>query len=92
MRLATLLIACLAVSACATTDPTAALPAEAVATTRTEANGDVLTEYRVAGALRMVKVTPLRGPTYYIQDRNGDGKLDWQKGEAPTTWYKLYDW
>ena len=91
MRLAMLLLASLAVSACAS-DPAASLPAEAVATTRTESNGDVLTEYRVAGMLRMVKVTPSRGPTYYVQDRDGDGKLDWSKGEAPTTWYKLYSW
>ncbi len=63
-----------------------------MATTRTESNGDVLTEYRVAGMLRMVKVTPSRGPTYYVEDRDGDGKLDWKKGEAPTTWYKLYGW
>ena len=91
MRLATLLLASLAVAACAS-DPAGSLPADAVATTRTESNGDVLTEYRVAGMLRMVKVIPSRGPTYYVQDRDGDGKLDWQKGEAPTTWYKLYGW
>lgn len=91
MRLPMLLIACLAASACAS-DPTAGLPADTVATTRTESNGDVLTEYRVAGMLRMVKVTPSRGPTYYVEDRDGDGKLDWSKGEAPTTWYKLYSW
>ena len=91
MRITALLIAVLAASACAS-DPSAALPADAVATTRTESNGDVLTEYRVAGMLRMVKVTPSRGPTYYVEDRDGDGKLDWQKGEAPTTWYKLYGW
>ena len=91
MRLATLLLACIAVSACAS-NPAASLPGDTVATTRTESNGDVLTEYRVAGALRMVKVTPSRGPTYYVQDLDGDGKLDWKKGEAPTTWYKLYGW
>lgn len=91
MRIKTLLLASLVVSACAT-DPAAGLPADAVTTTRTEANGDVLTEYRVAGMLRMVKVTPSRGPTYYLQDRDGDGKLDWKSGEAPTTWFKLYGW
>lgn len=91
MRTRMLLIASLAMAACAS-DPSASLPADAVATSRTESNGDVLTEYRVAGMLRMVKVTPSRGLTYYVQDRDGDGKLDWQKGEAPTTWYKLYSW
>lgn len=91
MRTTMLLLASLLLAACAS-DPSASLSADAVATTRTESNGDVLTEYRVAGMLRMVKVTPSRGPTYYVQDRDGDGKLDWSKGEAPTTWYKLYGW
>ena len=91
MRTTMLLLASLLLAACAS-DPSASLSADAVATTRTESNGDVLTEYRVAGMLRMVKVTPSRGPTYSVQDRDGDGKLDWSKGEAPTTWYKLYGW
>lgn len=81
----------LALSACATVAPEEML-ANADPLTRTEANGDVITEYRVAGALRMVKVVPSRGPTYYIRDRDGDGKLDWSKGEAPLTYYKLYSW
>lgn len=81
----------LALSACATAAPEEML-ANADPLTRTEANGDVITEYRVAGALRMVKVVPSRGPTYYVYDRDGDGKLDWSKGEAPMTYYKLYRW
>ena len=81
----------LAISACATTPPEDML-VNAEPTTRTEANGDTITEYRVAGALRMVKVVPSRGPTYYVYDRDGDGKLDWSKGEAPLTYYKLYSW
>lgn len=85
------LFATLLLTAC-TSDPTATLPNEAVPVTRTEANGDVITEYRVGGMLKMVKVVPLRGPTYYVQDRNGDGKLDWSKGEAPMTYFKLYSW
>ncbi len=80
-----------ALAACATAAPEDMLT-NAVPNTRTEANGDVVTEYRVAGALRMVKVEPTRGPTYYIYDRDGDGKLDWNKGEAPLTYYKLYSW
>ncbi|MGV8922515.1 MAG: DUF2782 domain-containing protein [Thermomonas sp.] len=85
------LFATLLLAACAS-DPTATLPNDAVPVTRTESNGDVITEYRVGGALTMVKVVPFRGPTYYVQDRDGDGKLDWQKGEAPMTYYKLYSW
>ena len=95
MRITTSLLAtlftALLLTACAS-DPTATLPADAVPVTRTEANGDVITEYRVAGTLTMVKVQPFRGPTYYVQDRDGDGKLDWDKGEAPMTYYKLYSW
>ena len=46
--------------------------ADAQVAVRTEANGDVIEEYRVAGQLRMVKVTPSRGPTYYLMDENGE--------------------
>ena len=92
MRLAALLFATALLAACATATPEEMLGDDAVANTRTEANGDVITEYRQAGALKMVKVVPFRGPTYYIHDRDGDGKLDWGKGEAPLTYYKLYGW
>ena len=91
MRKTLLIVFALALSACATVPPEDML-ANAEPLTRTEANGDVITEYRVAGALKMVKVVPFRGPTYYIHDRDGDGKLDWNEGEAPMTYYKLYSW
>ncbi|MEO6155647.1 MAG: DUF2782 domain-containing protein [Thermomonas sp.] len=95
MRIATPLLAIAfatqLLAACAS-DPTASLPADAVPVSHTESNGDVITEYRVAGALTMVKVVPSRGPTYYVMDRDGDGKLDWEKGEAPMTYFKLYSW
>jgi len=74
-------------------DPTADL-ADAQVAVRTETNGDVVEEYRVAGQLRMVKVTPSRGPAYYLMDENGDGRLDKSKGEgtvSPVYW-KLYGW
>ena len=58
----------------------------------TEDNGDVVTEYRVQGQLRMVKVVPFRGPTYYLVDSDGDGRMDPAKGETPTTWFKLFSW
>jgi len=35
-------------------------------------------EYRVNGLLRYVKITPKKGPPYYIVDTNGDGVLDKQ--------------
>jgi hypothetical protein len=63
---------------------------------RTEANGDVIEEYRVGGQMRMVKVTPSRGPAYYLIDQNGDGRLDASRGNeenniSPVYW-KLYGW
>lgn len=67
-----------------------AMPEGAVAAVRTEDNGDIVTEYRVQGQLRMVKVVPVRGPTYYLVDRDGDGRMDPAKGETPTTWFKLF--
>src|SRR3546814_2065301 len=75
MRVVTLLLATGLLAACASQpmDPTADLPPDAVPTTRTEANGDVITEYRVAGQLRVVRVEPSRGPVYYLYDRNRDG-------------------
>ncbi len=68
--------------------------ADAQVAVRTEPNGDVIEEYRVAGQMRMVKVTPSRGPAYYLMDENGDGRLDSSKGEgtvSPVYW-KLYGW
>ena len=70
--------------------------ADAQVAVRTEANGDVIEEYRVGGQLRMVKVTPSRGPAYYLMDENGDGRLDKSKGASekdisPVYW-KLYGW
>ena len=68
--------------------------ADAQVAVRTEANGDVIEEYRVGGQMRMVKVTPARGPAYYLMDENGDGRLDKSKGEgtvSPVYW-KLYGW
>lgn len=63
---------------------------------RTEDNGDVIEEYRVGGLMRMVKVTPARGPAYYLIDENGDGRLDASRGNeqnnvSPVYW-KLYGW
>jgi predicted small secreted protein len=63
---------------------------------RTEDNGDVIQEFRVAGALRMVKITPTRGPAYYLYDDNGDGRLDRSnapnQGDIAPVYWKLYGW
>lgn len=90
-----LLPVCLSLAACATTgDPGAAdvrIPVDAVATTHNQPNGDVITEYRVAGQLRIVRIQPARGPAYFLQDRNGDGRLDDEQGTSQV-YFKLFGW
>ena len=87
----------LAVAGCAS--PAGSTPADidlasAQVAVRTEKNGDTIEEYRVAGNLRMVKVTPARGAAYYLYDSDGDGRLDKSKDNvdvSPVYW-KLYGW
>lgn len=86
----------LPLAGCATTggdDPTANLQDAEIAR-RTMDGGDVVEEYRIAGQLRVVKITPLRGPTYYLVDSDGDGILDSSDGEGPISpvQYKLFEW
>ena len=90
---ALLLPLALALAACATTaDPAIDIPPDAVENTRTEANGDVITEYRVAGQLRMVRVQPSRGPAYYLYERDGQ-LLSTKAGDnPPQTYFKLFSW
>ena len=87
----------LAVAGCASTagsTPADIDLANAQVAVRTEKNGDTIEEYRVAGNLRMVKVTPARGAAYYLYDSDGDGRLDKSKDNvdvSPVYW-KLYSW
>ena len=70
------------------------IPAGAVEATRTESNGDVVTEYRVGGAIAMVRIVPAKGPTYYLTDADGDGRIDRTPHgtrDAPV-YFKLYGW
>ena len=90
MRPALPALATLLLTACATTTPD--IPADAVPVTRTEANGDVITEYRVGRQLRVVEVRPARGPAYYLYDRDGDGIVDKAGDNPPQTYYKLFGW
>nr|WP_298131879.1 DUF2782 domain-containing protein [uncultured Pseudoxanthomonas sp.] len=68
--------------------------ANAQVAVRTEKNGDTIEEYRVAGNLRMVKVTPARGAPYYLYDSDGDGRLDKSKDNSDVSpvYWKLYGW
>ena len=38
-------------------------------------------EYRVNGAVYMVKIQPKAGPAYYLLDLDGDGVMDTQEGD-----------
>ncbi|MDI9238314.1 DUF2782 domain-containing protein [Lysobacter sp. LF1] len=74
-------------------DPTAGLTNPEVRS-HTVSGGDTIDEYYVAGQLRVVKITPARGPVYYLVDKDADGILDSSKGEGPITpvQYKLLTW
>jgi hypothetical protein len=84
------LSAALLLSACATGGSEPQIPANAVSNVHTEANGDVIEEYRVAGRLHTVKVTPARGPTYYLIDADGDGRIDNTKDGISPVYFKLF--
>jgi len=92
-RFAPALAAALLLSACATYhDPAMQIPADAMETTRTEANGDIVTEYRVDGRLRALKVEPSRGVPYYLFDRDGDGIVDNDTDGVAPVYFKLFEW
>lgn len=38
-------------------------------------------EYRLNGRLYLVKVTPIKGPAYYLMDSDGDGQLESRMSE-----------
>jgi outer membrane biogenesis lipoprotein LolB len=97
MTILALPLSCLlAMAGCASTggNPADVDLTNAQVAVRTEKNGDTIEEYRVAGNLRMVKVTPSRGAPYFLYDSDGDGRLDKSKDNSdisPVYW-KLYGW
>ncbi len=56
----------------------------------------VIEEYRVNGALYMVKVTPFAGPPYYLVDRDGDGQMESRVNDItedmPVPQWVLFSW
>ncbi|MFK3844546.1 DUF2782 domain-containing protein [Stenotrophomonas sp. Betaine-02u-21] len=95
MMLAAPLLLALLLAGCATSGGAGAPPVDVAGADiakRTLDNGDVLEEYRVAGQLRMVKVTPLRGAPYFIYDQNGDGRMDNSRDGVSPVYWKLYSW
>ncbi|MFI8718253.1 DUF2782 domain-containing protein [Stenotrophomonas sp. NPDC077464] len=92
----TLMLAGLLVLAgCATTGGSAGAPPVDVTgadiAKRVMDNGDTIEEYRVAGQLRMVKVTPSRGAPYYMYEGGQTGGDRSRDGVSPVYW-KLYSW
>lgn len=58
--------------------------------TITRDTADKVEEFRVGGRLYMIKVTPKKGPPYYLVDDRGDGKFARQEsldsGFRPPQW------
>jgi len=86
----------LALTACATSAGTAPatveIPPEAEETVRTESNGDIITEYRVNGELRVVQVQPSRGPTYMLYVSDGRVLSTREGDDPPQVYFKLFGW
>jgi hypothetical protein len=59
-------------------------------------DGQIFEEYRVNGALTMIRVTPKKGLTYYLMDTTGDGDLEtkWYENEGgiKPVYYKIFEW
>ncbi len=63
--------------------------------TITQQGNNVIEEYRVAGQLRMVKITPAGGVPYYLIDTDGDGLLETRSDglQDPSTFqWTLFRW
>lgn len=83
----------LALVACASTTPASmVIPPGAEETVRVESNGDIVTEYRVEGELRVVQVQPSRGPTYMLYVSDGRVLSTHPGDNPPETYFKLFSW
>lgn len=61
---------------------------------RVEENGDRVEEYAQGGRVFMVKVTPRRGPPYYLTDPDGNGRFNRDDRDpriSPVHW-SIYEW
>ena len=64
-------------------------------TIRSSENGDRIEEYRQAGKVYMVRVTPARGKSYYLYDDDGNGRLDRTDADKNTVspvYWTIYEW
>ena len=56
--------------------------------------GERVTEYRINGRLRAIRVEPDVGPAYYLIDHDGDGRLE-TRGHGPdfvVPQWVLFNW
>lgn len=63
-------------------------------TTRTDANGDTIEEYRRGGQVIMVRVKPKHGvtQTYKMDNTNGSLMHDPSEGPVSPVYYTIYKW
>ena len=64
-------------------------------TIRSSDNGDRIEEYRQAGKVYMVRVTPAHGKSYYLYDDDGNGRLDRTDADKNTVspvYWTIYEW
>lgn len=47
----------------------------------TDKSETTIQEFRANGQVYMIKVTPKKGPAYFLVDSNGDGELDIRRNE-----------
>ncbi len=55
----------------------------------------IVEEYRVNGQLRYAKITPVKGPAYYMVDTDGDGLLETRHDDLrnpPVQQWILFKW
>jgi hypothetical protein len=89
----------------ATTDPAAPppippkVPGEEIepSVVITEREGERIEEYSQDGRVYMIKITPVKGPSYYYLDEDGDGELELRESDRqlnpvrPVFW-KVKEW
>ncbi len=56
----------------------------------------IIHEYRVNGAIYMVKIIPSSGPAYYLIDKDGDGNMETRRSDLNKNMnvpqWLLYSW
>ncbi len=90
-RAGLILLPLLALAGCASSGTPVDVRGADISTKKMD-NGDTIDEYRVAGQLRMVKITPVRGAPYYMYDKDGDGHFDNDRQGVSPVYFKLYSW